>query len=423
MKTQHAGDEGFDDVHDSESMTLMDIKRILANWNPAQKISASNAEIQVIDLFCGCGGMSLGFAAVGQSIGAFKIVGAVDIDQHALSSYRFNFSASALNFDVRDLAANDHDFEEFIGSLPDYKKNKPLVLIGCAPCQGFSAHRKGRWEEKDSRNGLVRTFADIAVKLEPDCVIMENVPELLSERYWSYFKAFRDRLTSIGYTVKQAILNTAGFGVPQERFRALVIAMKIKKYDFPKAFLQPTEFKTVRDAIGDLPDIEPGKQAKFDWMHRSANHRSTTLDVIRSVPKDGGKRPSGIGPRCLDRIKGYSDVYGRLFWDKPAITITRYARNPASGRFVHPEQDRGLTMREAARLQGFPDKFHFEGNFDGVFKQIGEAVPPPFSTAIALQVLANIRGDSLGKRRNHLINTPVSDSYGGIIAGIKRGYR
>lgn len=423
MKTQHIGNTEFDNARNLESATLVDIKRLLANWDPTRKNSVSNTEIQVIDLFCGCGGMSLGFAAVGQSMGAFKIVGAVDIDQHALSTYHFNFASPALDFDVRDLAANDHDLSVFIGSLPDYKKNKPLVLIGCAPCQGFSAHRKGRWEEKDARNDLVRTFADIAVRLEPDCVIMENVPELLSGRYWPYFESFRDRLTSVGYTVKQAILNTAEFGVPQERFRALVIAMKTKEFNFPRPFLQPAKFKTVRDAIGDLPAIEPGKQAKFDRMHRCANHRSTTLDVIRFVPKDGGNRPSGIGPKCLDRIKGYSDVYGRLSWDKPAITITRYARNPASGRFVHPEQNRGLTMREAARLQGFPDQFRFEGSFDSIFKQIGEAVPPPFSTAIALQVLANIRGDFLGRGYNDLIDTPVSDSYGGIIAGIKRGCR
>src|SRR5205823_10383420 len=127
-----------------------------------------------------------------------------------------------------------------------------------------------------------------------------------------------------------------------------------------------------------------------DRMHRSAGHRKTTIKTIRAVPKNGGSRPPGVGPKCLDRIKGFSDVYGRLYWDKPSVTITHYARNPASGRFVHPQQDRGLTMREAALLQSFPMDFKFVGAFDSIFKQIGEAVPPKFSSAIAVNVLIEL---------------------------------
>jgi len=158
-------------------------------------------------------------------------------------------------------------------------------------------------------------------------------------------------------------------------------------------------------------------------MHKSASHKPSTLEVIRQVPHDGGNRPFGVGPKCLDKTKGFSDVYGRLFWDKPAITITHYARNPASGRYTHPEQDRGLTAREAAILQSFPDGFEFCGKTDDIFRQIGEAVPPMLSSAIAASVL--IEYLSVLPTEEELnsapkpIDKPVSSSYSSVIAGIK----
>jgi DNA (cytosine-5)-methyltransferase 1 len=145
--------------------------------------------------------------------------------------------------------------------------------------------------------------------------------------------------------------------------------------------------------------------------------------VIRQVPHDGGNRPNGVGPACLDKTKGFSDVYGRLFWDKPSITITHYARNPASGRYTHPEQDRGLTAREAALLQSFPVGFEFTGKSDDVYRQIGEAVPPMLSSAIAVKILIEYLSNE--PTRNQLessiesINNPVSSSYSSVIAGIK----
>jgi DNA (cytosine-5)-methyltransferase 1 len=187
----------------------------------------------------------------------------------------------------------------------------------------------------------------------------------------------------------------------------------------PKPELQPEQYRTVRDAIGDLLPISPGQISSQDLMHRCSNHHESTLNVIRNIPRNGGNRPTGIGPICLDRVKGFSDVYGRLSWDKPAITITHYARNPASGRFVHPEQDRGLTMREVARLQGFPDRFQFAGGLDDVFRQIGEAVPPPLSVAVASVVLSALSKEVNNIEDENLIKCPVNDSFAGVIAGIK----
>ncbi len=391
----------------------------LQNWKPGLNV-ASKPEAQVIDMFCGCGGMSLGFAAVGQSTGAYRLIGGIDINETSLRTYEHNFGVPAQKVDVRSLAESKDALKRFLGTLPLYDEKLPTVLIGCAPCQGFTAHRKKNWDEPDTRNGLIEAFADVAVALMPECVIMENVPELLSGRYWKHFEYLRDRLVESGYVVKQAIHNAATQGTPQERFRALIVAMR-SDFSMPKPRLAPNEFRSVRQAISDLPPVSAGEQSLTDHMHKSANHRASTIEVIKAIPKNGGSRPKGIGPKCLQDFKGFADVYGRLSWDRPAITITHYARNPASGRFVHPEQNRGLTMREAARLQSFPDGFEFTGGFDDVFRQIGEAVSPALAVSLAASTLSALRGEAISGQ-DELILSPVNDSFAGVIAGIK-GYR
>ena len=378
-------------------------------------------EIQVIDLFCGCGGMSLGFAALGGAFGAIELIGGADLDKSSSTTYAQNFRVPVMEVDVQEMANHDVTLNRVLNSFSRLNPRVPLVLIGCAPCQGFTSHRKRNWHMPDERNDLITAFADVAIRINPDYVIMENVPELLSTRYWSYFRSFKDKMEACGYTISQSILNAAEFGVPQERFRAVIVATKSRTFRMPTPVFQPSQFRTVRDAIGDLPPVDPGVACSDDAMHRSAAHRQSTLRVIKSIPVDGGSRPSGVGPKSLDRVKGYYDVYGRLPWNKPAITITHYARNPASGRFVHPEQDRGLTMREAARLQSFPDSFTFSGTFDDVFRQIGEAVPPYLSLAIAAAVLESVRGEASSYPDSAQITTPVTDSYSGVITGIKMG--
>ena len=265
-------------------------------------------------------------------------------------------------------------------------------------------------------------FAEIVKKVKPDVIIMEKVPEFLSTRNWKYYSAAKKSYEENGYIVKESIYNAAAFGVPQERFRSIIIGMK-KEFLLPEGYLQPSKYKTVRDAIAHLPAVAAGVASPDDMMHKSAAHKQSTIDVIKQVPHDGGNRPAGVGPECLDKIKGFSDVYGRLYWDKPSITITHYARNPASGRYTHPEQDRGLTAREAAILQSFPNGFEFCGKSDDIYRQIGEAVPPMLSSAIAANVL--IEYLSVLPTKSELedspksISKPVSSSYSSVIAGIK----
>lgn len=391
-------------------------EQILKRWRPG-RAQPGQPIAQIIDLFSGAGGMSLGFSAVGQQSGAFRLLGGVDINETSTQTYAKNFGVPGLSLNVRDLATNERLLKEFLRKV-GYDPSIPLVLIGCAPCQGFSAHKKKTWDQPDERNDLVEVFAKIVVKLNPAFVVMENVPELLSGKYWKHFAKFKATLESVGYVAKQSIHNSAEYGTPQERFRALVIASDRHAFSLPSAVFEATAFRTVRDAIGDLPEVQPGVPLSTDPFHRSAGHRQSTLEILEAIPKNGGSRPRGIGPKCLDKIKGFSDVYGRLHWERPSITITHYARNPASGRYVHPEQNRGLTMREAARLQGFPDRFEFVGSFDDVFRQIGEAVPPHLAVATATAILKGLEGYSHSENEG-IIESPVSNSYASVIAGIK----
>lgn len=385
-------------------------------WKPQKH--QEEGLIDVIDFFSGCGGMSLGFSALSQRENIFNLKGGIDINETALKSYGTNFRSRVLNQDIRELCSDDgcKFISEYFGIV---KKEKPLVIIGCAPCQGFTAHRKKNWHKDDERNTLIGAFSDIALKFDPDFIVMENVPEILGKKYWEHYAEAQDILTKNGYKIKQTIYNSASFGVPQARFRTIIIAAKAD-FSLPIPVLSSDEFVTVRDAIGDLPPVKAGEVARDDPYHRSARHKKSTLETISQVPVDGGSRPIGVGPECLDKVNGFYDVYGRLYWDKPAITLTQYSRNPASGRFTHPEQNRGLTIREATRLQSFPDSFYFHGSLDNCFKQIGEAVPPLLSLAIATQILLEMSTISRQEEEIvHSISTPVSSSYSSVIASIK----
>ena len=413
---------GTEDFRDLKRSLVKMTQESLASFLPLTREAYYNNPIQVIDFFSGAGGTSLGFAALNNVVPAFKMLGGCDINRVSAETYSRNFGTPIICEDIVRLANEDRALEELLDTI-GYDSNKSTVLIGCAPCQGFSSHRKRHWDKEDDvRNSLVMAFASIVRKIMPDVIIMENVPEFLSKKYWHYFSAAKKCYEQLGYTVKEQIYNAASFGVPQDRFRTIVIGMK-KEFLLPEGFLKPSEYRTVRDAISKLPTVAAGIADPNDPMHKSAAHKKSTIDVIKQVPHDGGSRPEGIGPACLDRVKGFSDVYGRLYWDKPSITITHYARNPASGRFTHPEQDRGLTAREAALLQSFPNEFEFTGKFDDIYRQIGEAVPPMLSSAVAANVLIELLSiepnDDEIALSPQSINEPVSSSYSSVIAGIK----
>jgi DNA (cytosine-5)-methyltransferase 1 len=395
-----------------------------ANWKRASK--APSGPLAVVDMFSGCGGMSAGFKSVNGIEPAYTIAAAIDIDEVANRTYEANLGIRPQKADVSELARRpalmSEIFARHIG-----KKNGNLILIGCAPCQGFSSHRNEAGQA-DPRNTLVVDFARIAARVQPIAIVMENVPELLTDRYWPVVSQTRRILENAGYFVNLSVHNMAEVGAPQERFRTLMLAMK-KPFTPPHGFLTRSDFHTVRQAIGSLPPVAPGQRHPSDPMHYTAGHRPSTIATIRAVPKDGGSRPDHVGPDCLRRAKArngravYEDVYGRLFWDKPAITITAYARNPASGRYVHPEQDRGLSVREAALLQSFPPDYYFTGTLDERFRQVGNAVPPAFAAFIGAHVLVQLRQTIPASSFDKGIASPVGPSFSRLIPALKAGYR
>jgi len=381
------------------------------------------APIDVVDVFSGCGGMSMGFGIVSRLLPSYRLAGAVDIDRAANKTFARNLGVTPFHADIREIEGNESKFRDFRASA-DLTPDRPLVLIGCAPCQGFSSYRKDGMG--DTRNSLMNVFARLAVRLQPRVLIMENVPELLSQRYWPFFLAAKQTLEEAGYVVRARVYNLAEFGVPQERFRAVVFAMR-RSFTMPEGFLRRADFRTVRHAISYLPTLVPGGAIPDLPMHVTANHRASTIDTIRQVPKDGGNRTFDIGPESLRRAyqrqgkKAFEDVYGRLRWDRPSITITHYSRNPASGRFAHPEQDRGLSALEAALLQGFPDDYYFEGTFDEKFSQIGNAVPPVFAAYLAAHALGEIlSAEAPVERPEDDVREPLGSSFSRMIGGLKK---
>lgn len=372
-----------------------------------------NKEYDFVDLFCGAGGMSYGFHQMAALTGRLRWAGAIDIDKHAIDTYEHNYHHKPANINL-----GEADFGDIKAAL-DLKKGNELILIGCAPCQGFSAHRKKDHRGPDARNTLVGRFAEIAVYLQPKMIIMENVPDLLAKKHWHHFQAFKDTVEASGYHIAVKILCMADFGAPQARYRTVLIAARDFIPTLPEPVFSPSVYRTVRDAIGNLPPLKAGGQDPSDPMHITSKHRKETIEILQQVPKDGGNRPKGVGPQCLDKVEGFYDVYGRLAWDKPAVTITARCRTPSCGRFAHPEQDRGLSVREAALLQGFPENFYFEGPFDDKFKQVGNAVSPIFSTALAGHVLTMLAGENHAVEEES-ISCPNFGSYSGMIIHAKQ---
>lgn len=395
----------------------------LSDLWPQRHVEPERYCVDVVDLFCGCGGMSAGFQAFNAIVPTYRLLAAVDIDRDSRKSYARNLGVEPLDLDVASLARSQPQLHEVLSSAGRSVRN-PLVLIGCSPCQGFSSHRNARGRE-DLRNSLFLDTITIAEATLPDVLIIENVPELLTGDYWQYVEIARERLERSGYFVHVSYHNMAGFGVPQERFRALILAMR-HSFAPITSLLNHTEFRTVRDAIGHLTALPAGGKDLQDELHYCVKHKLSTVETIRQVPLNGGSLPPGVGPACLQRAhtrtgkRVYEDVYGRLFWDKPAITITSHARNPASGRFVHPEQDRGLSVREAALLQSFPKSYSVHGSLDSSFRQIGNAVPPSFSAFLAAHVATELAcGGLLEMPFDRGVQASLGASFSRIIPSLK----
>lgn len=362
---------------------------------------SSGDDLAYADLFCGCGGMSLGFERAG-----FTSVGAIDKNPHAADTYASNLSTSPIVDDITEYDA-EALLEEFGVDTGDLD-----VVISCAPCQGFSQHRNKHDDIDDERNSLVEYSVRLAVDMEPEFFVMENVPEMINGSDRHHWSRAYSVLKRAGYLVRYGVVNAADYGVPQRRNRAIIVARRGgRKVELPEP-TTPDSHRTVRDTIADLPALAAGEQDSDDPMHAAPDHTDRIVEMLEHIPSDGGTWPDIPEEHreeyWLDSMKrrarkgdtsSYVDTYGRMYWDRPAPTITRKSSSPSCGRFVHPEQNRNVSVRETALLQSFPEDWTFEGPLTARYAQNGNAVPPRLAEAIACSVRDYHATDERGARQ------------------------
>lgn len=338
------------------------------------------ARRKAIDLFAGCGGLTLGLKQAG-----FHVIGAVENSELAVKTYKQNHNGVRVwHQDIRKLSVKTVQ-EEL-----NLKRGELDLLAGCPPCQGFSTipRLNGRRRPRDKRNDLVFEFVRFVRVLRPKALMMENVPGLAKNR--RIRKVLAD-LKRMGYQPSKAILNAAEYGVPQRRRRFILVAGYERTIPFArKARTAPV----VKDAFRKL-----GKRSKRDPLHNYKERRTEKVKrIIRRIPTNGGSRTDQWKRYQLDCHKnfdGFKDIYGRMKWNEVAPTITTGCFNPSKGRFLHPRNHRAVTLREAALLQTFPRSYHFslENGRIAVAEMIGNALPPEFIRRHALQIIRTLASD------------------------------
>lgn len=342
-----------------------------------------NKNLTAIDLFCGAGGLTLGLKQAG-----FIVVAGVELNPVAAETYRLNHAdVDIYEKDIRHINPTEILFNS------NLKPGELDLLAGCPPCQGFSSQRTRNKTNAhhDPRNDLIFEYLRFVEVFLPKTIMLENVPALAKN--WRIFK-LKEGLEQLGYIVDQnsiSIHDAADYGVPQRRRRLLFKASRLGTIsDAPKV----KKRSTVKDSISSLKPAG----LSGDALHDLGEHRSEKVKkIISLVPKNGGSRtdlPKEYWLECHKRSpNGYRDVYGRMKWDAVSPTITGGCHNPSKGRFIHPEFDRAITLREAALLQTFPMKYKFSMSRgkDSVALMIGNALPPKFIRIHALQYAQHIK--------------------------------
>lgn len=335
--------------------------------NTANVDSLQSRQFTAVDLFSGCGGLTTGLKKAG-----FQIIGAVELDALAVSTYRKNHPEVHIwQLDIRRLSVS-----KLAQELRLHRGHLDL-LAGCPPCQAFSTLRtlnRGRRIRDPKQKDLLYEVLRFVRVLRPKAVMVENVPGLVNDQRWRRFTAV---LRKLGYICDYKVLNAADYGVPQRRRRLLLLGSQLGSVPFARSH---NRHRTVRESIRSLK--APGRSG--DPLHDvSEKRRPEIFQLIKRIPKNGGSRtdlPHGLQLECHKKCDGFKDVYGRLSWNDVAPTITGGFVNPSKGRFLHPVRHRTITLREAALLQSFPRKYFIsldEGKFRAA-ALIGNALPPEF---------------------------------------------
>lgn len=324
-------------------------------------------KIEAIDLFSGIGGLTYGLNKVG-----IHVLAGFDNDESCSIAYKKNNNAKFICADISDY--------NFSNLKKLYSKDSVKVLVGCAPCQPFSSHTfKMRGKIKDDRWDLLNHFVRAIQVIRPDIVSMENVRGIVKT---DVFKMFLDILEKNNYYVDYKIVYAPDYGVPQSRRRLILLASRLKEIKIPKPTHTKDTYITVKDTIKKLQSIRVGQTSKNDPLHKTKNLSETNLLRIKQSKPNGtwhdwDKR---LLPECYKKKSGqtYTSVYGRMGWNSVSPTITTQFFNYGSGRFGHPTQNRGLSLREGALLQTFPEDYDFGEvrNMTTIARHIGNAVPP-----------------------------------------------
>ena len=338
-----------------------------------------------VDLFCGAGGLTHGLIKEG-----INVTAGVDLDPTCRYAYEKNNPGIFVERDISKIQPR-HLREYFDGA--DVR-----ILAGCAPCQPFSTYTQGQISSRDGKRGLLYEFSRLTKSIRPEMVTMENVPSVARH---AVFEDFVSTLKRLGYDVWHNVVECDKYGVPQSRKRMVLLASKIG----PISMVSPTRRsqKTVRQAIAKLAPLEAGGRDAKDCLHVASSLSPKNLRRIKSSQPGGTWRdwPKSLVADCHRSASGktYPGVYGRMEWDKPAPTITTQCYGFGNGRFGHPEQDRAISLREAAILQGFPRRYKFVApdqnvEFTNVGRLIGNAVPVQLGQAVARSILDHLAGFS-----------------------------
>ena len=350
------------------------------DWESQREVASI---IQGVDLFCGAGGLTRGLEDAG-----LKISLGIDIDPTCEFPYRANNSASFLLKSIEGLSASD-----FSSSF----ENAPFKLLaGCAPCQPFSTYSRSSVSQNDDRWNLLRHFARLVQESKPHLVTMENVPRLERE---AVFSEFVDSLKSEDFKVFYAVVNSADYGVPQQRKRLVLLASKLGQIRMIEPTFSEKGHISVKKAIGNLPRLEAGEICVDDPLHQASSLSPLNLKRIRASKPGGTWRDwdEELKAKCHRRASGktYVGVYGRMNWNEPSPTITTQFYGFGNGRFGHPEQDRAISLREGAILQSFADDYEFVPRGEPICRKmigrlIGNAVPVKLGSAIGKSIFRHV---------------------------------
>jgi DNA (cytosine-5)-methyltransferase 1 len=363
----------------------------------------------VIDLFAGCGGASQGI----KQTDGFEVVGAVDNHSVAVDTYDNNHSVTPWEKDLTEV-----EFDDILDHF-ELSEDDVDVIIGCPPCQNFSTLRDTEeWDEDEPKDELLKTFLGLIQQSEVSLVFFENVPGIITSDGGQYLEYFKSEMRDFGYGIEVDVVNAADYGVPQARRRTIgigVLGADDEDISIPKRTHAPPHeaekdglkhYRTVRDGIDKewLDKLERGQSDESDPAHRSRRHHDSTMEIIEAIPKDGGSRsdlPEELELECHSKVgSAAGNVYGRMSWSDPAPTLTTRCTTPSCGRFLHPEQDRSISFREAALLMTFPREFKLPEKNGDAEQVIGNAVPPNLVESILsgfLQENMDLLSDSLLK--------------------------